>query len=93
LPPSPPQPGRIETASHFGVGAGCACRMPIAIGPATTAIPATANATFLAKLSPIRFRFLIIASTLFFRFAPVTPATHLSGDSTYNLQTLRIPSA
>ena len=58
-----------------------------------SAIPAAARTIFFAKFSLSAVRLVIIASILFLRFAPVTPATHGNGDSRYSSQILRMPSA
>src|ERR1700722_661679 len=90
--------GALLTVGGTTWGGDCALRcgvfiMPTTMGNARAAIPAAAKAAFFAKFSRLSMRFVIIVSILFLRSAPVTPATHASGDSTYSLHTLRIASA
>src|ERR1700733_3915745 len=67
--------------------------MPTMVGTATADTPATARNAFFAKLSLIPVRFDIISSILFLRFAPVTPDTQGSRDSTESRHIVRMPSA
>src|SRR5579863_1513513 len=70
--------------SKCAVGAcariGGAFTIPIATGPATTSIPALVSSNFLPAFNLTTVRFDIISSIRLLRFAPLTPATHTSGD-------------
>ena len=82
---------RTEATSNLGPAE--SAERPTSNGPATTHTPASASNNFLRESRFIAMRRVIISSTLFRRLAPVTPATQGKGDSRYNSQTLRIPSA
>src|SRR5512134_3372729 len=62
--------------------------IPTATGTATAIIPATASPAFLARVSSEAIRLLMMFEILFFRFEPLTPAAHGTGDSRYNSHTL-----
>src|SRR5439155_652737 len=101
LPRAPPPQSLvalIEATSNFSLAAAAdwarpagAFMIPTTIGATRAAIPTTAKATFLTKFSSPATRSVRIAWIRLFRSDPVTPDTHTSGDSTYSLQTLRIP--
>src|SRR5438128_2547058 len=98
-PSHPARPDRlrlIEATSNLGGAEPCAPTdgafiTPTTIGNAKASIPVAAKAAFLARFSLSPILLDRMASILFLRFEPVIPETHFKGDSTYSLQTLRIP--
>lgn len=66
---------------------------PKITGPAMTAIPTPAKNNFLPELSLFGMSSVMMRTIRFFRSAPVTPDTQVSGDSTHNLQVSKMLSA